>query len=240
MRSQPRAISGRKALSASGVCVDREMPSEAARLQRRRRLRFDCEQAPPTSGREGPQISHLCGEARNKGSGAYLVQVALPHATFRQSSREVADGVWKDRGAFLPEGLKGERIEFVGNTVLVYSRSMGGTAACPRCAEHSRHVRIRCERRLADLPAHDREVRLILCARRFRCRSALRQTRIFVERFPPAITQPHARRTGRLQHLVRHLGLALGGRPAQALASRHLLPVSKDTFLRSVRTLDGR
>ena len=32
------------------------------------------------------------------------------------------------------------------------------------------------------------------------------------------------------------LGLALGGRPAQALAGRLLLPVSKDTFLRSVRT----
>ena len=31
------------------------------------------------------------------------------------------------------------------------------------------------------------------------------------------------------------LGLMLGGRPAQALAERLLLPVSKDTFLRSVR-----
>ncbi len=35
--------------------------------------------------------------------------------------------------------------------------------------------------------------------------------------------------------MVRHLGLALGGRPAQPLAARRLLPVSKDTFLRSVR-----
>jgi hypothetical protein len=49
------------------------------------------------------------------------------------------------------------------------------------------------------------------------------------------VTQPHARRTSRLQGLVCHLGLALGGRPAQALAERLLLPVSKDTFLRSVR-----
>ena len=31
------------------------------------------------------------------------------------------------------------------------------------------------------------------------------------------------------------LDLMLGGRPAQALAERLLLPVSKDTFLRSVR-----
>ena len=33
---------------------------------------------------------------------------------------------------------------------------------------------------------------------------------------------------------MRHIGIALGGRPAQALAGRLLLPVSKDTFLRSV------
>jgi transposase len=38
-----------------------------------------------------------------------------------------------------------------------------------------------------------------------------------------------------LQDLVHHLGLALGGRPAQALTARLLLPVSKDTFLHSVR-----
>jgi transposase len=49
------------------------------------------------------------------------------------------------------------------------------------------------------------------------------------------VTLPHARRTSRLQGLVRHLGLVLGGRPAQALAGRLLLPVSKDTFLRSLR-----
>lgn len=59
--------------------------------------------------------------------------------------------------------------------------------------------------------------------------------KIFAERFPPAVTRPHARRTSRLQGLVRHLGLALGGRPAQALAGRLLLQVSKDTFLRSIR-----
>ncbi len=64
-------------------------------------------------------------------------------------------------------------------------------------------------------------------------------TGVFAERFPPAVTRPHARRTSRLQGLVRHLGLALGGRPAQALAGRLGLPVSKDTFLRSVREAPG-
>ncbi len=49
------------------------------------------------------------------------------------------------------------------------------------------------------------------------------------------MTRPHAGRTSRLQGPVRHLGLALCGRPAQALAARLLLPVSKDTFRRSIR-----
>nr|WP_246107512.1 hypothetical protein [Puniceibacterium confluentis] len=38
-----------------------------------------------------------------------------------------------------------------------------------------------------------------------------------------------------MQELVRHIGIALGGRPALALAGQLLLPVSRDTFLRSVR-----
>lgn len=47
------------------------------------------------------------------------------------------------------------------------------------------------------------------------------------------------RRTSRLQELVHHLGLALGGRPAQALAQRLLVPASKDTFLRCARSVMG-
>lgn len=140
-----------------------------------------------------------------------------------------------DRRAFLPGGLKAERIELVGDTVLIHTRAKGGSAACPGCGEISRHIHSRYQRQLADLPAHGRQVRLVLNARRFRCRAAPCQTRIFVERFSSTITRPYARRTGRLQDLVRHLGVALGGRPAQALGARLLLPVSKDTFLRSVR-----
>lgn len=139
------------------------------------------------------------------------------------------------RQGFLPGGLKADRIELIGNVVQVYARAVGDAAACPQCGAYSRHVHSHYWRRLADLPAHGREVRLFLRSRRFRCRATLCRTRIFAERFSPAITQPHARRTGRLQDLVRHLGLALGGRPAQALAGRLLLPVSKDTVLRSIR-----
>ena len=175
--------------------------------------------------------------ARKRGSGVYLVQfvcVAALHLGSLLGRLPRISGI--DRRAFLPGGLKAERIELGGDTVLIHTRAAGGAAACPRCGEISCRVHSRDQRRLADLPAHGRQVRLILNARRFRCRSRLCRARIFVERFPSAIAQPYARRTGRLQDLVRHLGLALGGRPAQALGARLLLPVSKDTFLRSVRS----
>ena len=50
---------------------------------------------------------------------------------------------------------------------------------------------------------------------------------------------PFARRTTRLDSIVHHLGLALGGRPAASLARRLLIPVSKDTLLRTVRRRFG-
>jgi hypothetical protein len=43
-----------------------------------------------------------------------------------------------------------------------------------------------------------------------------------------------ARRTSRFEAIVHHLGIALGGRPAAALARRLMLPISKDTLLRTV------
>ena len=57
---------------------------------------------------------------------------------------------------------------------------------------------------------------------------------IFSERLEPGLTGPHARRTARLQGLIRHLALALGGRAAQALGQQLMLTVSKDTFLWSL------
>ncbi|MCA8879626.1 MAG: ISL3 family transposase [Rhodobacteraceae bacterium] len=142
---------------------------------------------------------------------------------------------WNSRQGLLPAGLNVDQIELIGETILIHAHSPETSATCPCCGTASRHVHSWYRRRLADLPAHGRVVELVLSVRRFRCRSAHCRIRIFAERLPASITRPYARRTARLQGLVRHLGLALGGRPAQALAGRLLLPASKDTFLRSVR-----
>ena len=93
----------------------------------------------------------------------------------------------------------------------------------------------RYRRRAADLPLGGRRVDITIHARRFRCEVVFCPKRIFAERFPAEILPAFARRTGRLEQVVHHLGLALGGRPAAGLAPRLSLPVSRDTLLRVIR-----
>jgi transposase len=76
---------------------------------------------------------------------------------------------------------------------------------------------------------------MCIAVRRFRCAKPSCQRRIFAEPLGDAVAGRSARRTARLEAIVHHLGVALGGRPAAALARRLMLPVSKDTLLRVVR-----
>jgi transposase len=85
------------------------------------------------------------------------------------------------------------------------------------------------------LPLSGRVVRIFLTTRRFRCVTPTCRRSIFTERFGLDILAVHARRTARLEGLVHHLALALGGRPAASLARRLMMPVSNDTLLRVVR-----
>lgn len=87
-----------------------------------------------------------------------------------------------------------------------------------------------------DLSLSERMVELIVIARHFRCGAVLCGRQIFTERFPAGVLASSARRTTtRLDGIVHHLGLALGGRPAAMFAKRLMLPVSNDTLLRVVR-----
>lgn len=114
-------------------------------------------------------------------------------------------------------------------------RSAAYNARCPLCGTAANHVHSRYRRRAADLPLGGRNVMLDVVVRRFRCESFSCPRRIFAERFDDGVLAPRARRTGRLEFLVRHLGLALGGRPAARFARRLSIPVSNDTLIRAVR-----
>ena len=137
--------------------------------------------------------------------------------------------------SLVPLGLIVEDVVDGATCTVVVARAATSLSQCPSCGLASRRVHSRHQRTAADLPASGRTVRIDIVARRFRCDAEGCKTRIFAERFGDEILPTSARRTSRLEVIVHHLGLALGGRPAEGFARRLMLPVSKDTLLRVVR-----
>ena len=137
--------------------------------------------------------------------------------------------------ALVPSGVTLERLDTTDTGTIMVIRGTGRTSACPECGTEASRVHSQYVRRLGDLPLSGRPVRMMLRARRFRCDASPCTRRIFAERFGDAVVLPWARRTARLDLLVLHLGIALGGRPAARLAHRLMTPVSRDTLLRAVR-----
>jgi hypothetical protein len=137
--------------------------------------------------------------------------------------------------SLVPHGFVVEGTSSDGAGMLIAVRAVSRANACPGCGTSSERVHSRYRRRLADLPIAGQPVRLMVVARRFHRDAVLCGRRIFAERFDHDVLAPWARRTARLDHIVHHLGLALGGRPAASFARRLMLPVSNDTLLRVVR-----
>jgi transposase len=87
---------------------------------------------------------------------------------------------------------------------------------------------------LNDLPIGGRRVQLVVRARRFFCDASFCRRWTFAERLD-GILAPKARRTSRLDEIAFCLAIALGGRPAAALAKRIQIKVSNDTLLCAIR-----
>jgi hypothetical protein len=112
-----------------------------------------------------------------------------------------------------PSGLIVESITESEDAVLVSGRARALARACPLCGTQSSRVHSRYVRTISDLPCAGRRVRLRLVARRFVCEKPSCRRRIFAERFDEGTVAVRCRRTMRLECIVHHLGLALGGRP---------------------------
>ncbi len=138
-------------------------------------------------------------------------------------------------GDFVPAGFVVEGAKITEGLSLLTVRSAAARAECPSCGTWSSRVQSRYCRTASDLPLSGRAVSLAISVRRFRCDDARCDRRIFAERFGKDILAPYARRTGRLETIVHHLGLALGGRPGAGFARRLQVPVSNDTLIRVVR-----
>lgn len=139
------------------------------------------------------------------------------------------------RASLAPDGFIVDGVKVVAEGVQILLRSRQPLGTCPDCGRQSRRVQSRYLRRPADLPLGGRRVELTIVARRFWCDAVLCGRRIFCEQFDGGVLARYGRRTQRLETIVHHLGLALGGRPAAAFANRLMMPVSNDTLLRVVR-----
>lgn len=136
--------------------------------------------------------------------------------------------------SLVPRGLAFDSVSDSTSSIILTLRSEVA-AKCPLCGMLSRRIHSRYLRQVADLPCAGREVRIRMITRRFFCEVAHCRRQIFAERFGEDVVPVRARRTARLERIVHHLGLALGGRPAAGFAQRLMLPVSNDTLLRVVR-----
>ena len=137
--------------------------------------------------------------------------------------------------SLIPAGLIVESTAEDEGVIVVSARAEINRRACPLCGKPSNRIHSRYVRTVADLPCAGRKIRLRLVARRFVCSAPLCRRRIFAERFDDGVVAERSRRTSRLECVVHHLGLALGGRPAASIAKRLMVPVSNDTLLRVVR-----
>ena len=132
--------------------------------------------------------------------------------------------------------LRVNKVEDLGNAVLITARSRAAEAACHRCGLSSARVNSRYRRRLHDLAAGGRAVMIDLEVRRFFCGNPACGLRTFAEQVP-AVTQRHQHRTPLLRSMLEAVALALAGRAGARLAATLGIEVSRTTLIRLIRAL---
>jgi transposase len=105
------------------------------------------------------------------------------------------------------------------------------TGVCPCCGIASGQRHSSSTRTLADTPCAGRAVAIALHVRKFRCGNVSCTQRLFAERFLDYV-RPWARKTLRLVTQMTHLGLALGGRGVERIASVLGMRACDQTVLR--------
>lgn len=110
----------------------------------------------------------------------------------------------------IPAEFNVEAVHDAAGAIVVVASGRSEQCRCPHCGTVSRRIHSRYPRRLVDLPCAGRRIELHLTVRRFVCSAGNCRRKIFAERFGDDVIRPMARRTARLDCLVRHLALALG------------------------------
>jgi transposase len=108
---------------------------------------------------------------------------------------------------------------------------------CPRCGELSRRQHRRYDRHPLDLPWRGKTVRMRVHSRRWFCDAPTCPRKIFAERFDGELAH-YARRTNGTTELLTTFALQAGGEGGARLARKLGVPISPDTLLRILHSLE--
>jgi transposase len=131
------------------------------------------------------------------------------------------------------------RITSVSETpeeVLVRVTSYRKVSCCPRCSTPSSAVHSYYRRHPLDLPCAGRPIRLLLTVKKFFCREASCERKIFTERLPDLL-EVSSRLTKRLRSAVQEIGLATCGKGGERLSAKLGIKISDATLLGSLYLL---
>ena len=132
--------------------------------------------------------------------------------------------------------LQVDKVEDLGNAVLITARSRAEEAACRRCGLSLARVSSRYPRQVHDLAAGGRPVMIDLEVRRFFCGNPECELRTFAEQVP-AVALRYQRRTPLLGSLLEAVALALADRAGARLAGALGVAVSRVALIRLIRVL---
>ena len=136
----------------------------------------------------------------------------------------------------LPEGMLIDQVQLTENGLLITVIATHPTSRCPLCSECSSSIHSSYRRRVRDVSCGGRQVQLCLTVRKFFCRNALCQRKIFTERIPQFV-EPWARMTIRHCQALQAIGLATCGKGGAKLAARLGIQTSRYTILRRIMGL---
>ena len=136
----------------------------------------------------------------------------------------------------LPDKLEIISISCIDDKLEIRIISNRTSCPCPICSLPSSAIHSYYRRHPIELPCTGRIVRLVLCVKKFFCRTESCLRKIFTERLPELI-EPSSRLTTRLRTLVQAIGVAFNANGGARLGVQMGIQVSRMTMLFSLHLL---
>ena len=123
------------------------------------------------------------------------------------------------------------------DSILLSARLKAKTAKCSCCGKRSKSIHSSYMRKLTDLAAAGKSVKIILKVRKFRCRNTHCAQTVFSEQHP-RLTQRYSRLTSRATDYLQQLLIEVSSRKGEYLSSLLLIKRSSSTCLRIVKSIE--